>query len=599
LTRISGVLVFAGLVSIALIAASPLREPFLPHGTDTLTHLYTSVQLDHLLRQGVLYSRWLPARASGFGTPFFNYYAPLTYYVVSAFRFAGTDVVMATRLALGMSLLGAAVGMYLWTRDVFDPPAGLVAAAAYVCGPYMLFNAFFRGGLNESYALLLMPWCLWTLRRLTTTRRMRYLVLAALTYAGLILTHNLTTLLFSPVLLAYAILLVLAPPSRDAAGLAQPSPAARPLVHRAWPLIALTIGLGLSAFFWLPMLLERNAIRPEDLFQGAEFDYRHNFVRPDDLLLPPLATTPRPALPAATAALALVSLLWLRSRSPGQRAEVILFTLVVGSYVPMALPLSAGVWDQLRPVLQFLQFPHRFLGVASLGLAFLAGGGLCALRHKLAASRLARSHRKVAKMTFPLLLIAATGLLLLPARVLRGVRYYPSLPEIDVDFVMLKEREAGNIGTTYVVSFLPRTVQEIPPFEMLARDGPERLDRASLPPEAVVVSSDYTPLRYTLVVSSSAPFTAAFNTFHFPGWTARLDGKPTSLAPDTPYGRITVLLPAGQHRLEVWFGPTPPRLLADVISLSSLLALGLGCTIHNDPFKINTRDAKEEARCPD
>ena len=598
LSKIAGVLVFVGLVSIVLIAALPLREPFLPHGTDTLTHLYTSVQLDHLLRQGVLYSRWLPSRASGFGTPLFNYYAPLAYYVVSAFRLTGADVVVAMRLALGLSLFGAAVGMYLWVRDAFDPPGGLVAAAAYVCGPYVLFNAFFRGGLNESYALLLMPWCLWALRRLTTTRRMRYLLLAALTYAGSILAHNLTTLLFSPVLLAYTILLIFAPSPKDAAGPVQLSPAARSLVSRFLPLIALALGLGLSAFFWLPMLLERNAVRPEDLFQGTEFDYRHNFISLDDLFPSPLAVTSRPALSMAAAALALVSLLWSRHRSPGRRAEVVLFALVVVGCVLMALPLSAGLWDQLRPVLQFLQFPHRFLSLASLGLAFLAGGGLCALRRGLTRGQLAHSHRKVTRLADLVLLIVAVGMLLLPARVLRSVRYYPSLPEIDIDFVMQKERETGNIGTTYVVSFLPRTVQEIPSFEMLARDGPERLDRDSLPPGAIVVSDDYTPLRYTLVVSSTSPFTAAFNTFYFPGWTARLDGKPISLAPDTPYGRITALLPAGQHQLEVWFGPTPLRLLADGISLSCLLALGFWCTIHRGLFRIGAHNTKKEAECP-
>jgi hypothetical protein len=204
----------------------------------------------------------------------------------------------------------------------------------------------------------------------------------------------------------------------------------------------------------------------------------------------------------------------------------------------------------------------------------------------------------VAQLVDLVLLIVAVGMLLLPARVLRSVRYYPSLPEIDVGFVMQKERETGNIGTTYVVSFLPRTVQEIPPFEMLARDGSERLDRESLPSGTVVVSSDYNPLRYTLVVSSTSPFTAAFNTFHFPGWTAQLDGGSISLVPDMPYGRITTLLPAGQHRLEVWFGPTPLRLLADGISVSCLLALGFGCTIHRGLFKIDTHNTKREAECP-
>jgi hypothetical protein len=256
------------------------------------------------------------------------------------------------------------------------------------------------------------------------------------------------------------------------------------------------------------------------------------------------------------------------------------------------------VWEQLRPVLQFLQFPRRFLGVASLGLAFLAGAGLYTLRQGLAQSQLARSPRKVTRSVNFVILIVVIGMLLLPARVLRSVRYFPSLPKIDIDFVMLKERETGNIGTTYVVSFLPRTVQEIPPFEMLARDGPKRLDMDSLPPGTVILSESYTPLRYTVVISAPSPFTAAFNTFHFPGWTARLDGEPVSLVAGTPYGRITAPLPAGQHRLEVWFGTTPPRLLANAISLLSLLAPALGCTIRHARFQIDAHIMEEKAKCP-
>ena len=171
------------------------------------------------------------------------------------------------------------------------------------------------------------------------------------------------------------------------------------------------------------------------------------------------------------------------------------------------------------------------------------------LRVGLVRTPLADSRRELTRVMVGVLLIAAIGMLLLPARVLGSVRTFPALPEINVDFVMLKEREAGNIDTTYVVSFLPRDVKEVPRFELLARDGPERLDRDSLPAGATVASADYTSLRYTLVLSSPSPFTATFNTFHFPGWAARLDGEPVPLAADVPYGRITAWVPAGRHRL--------------------------------------------------
>ncbi len=576
---------------MGLFVCYPLWEPGLPHGTDTLVRLYTIVQLDHLFQQGIFFSRWFPYKASGFGTPFFNYYAPLSYYAAQMFRVGlGVDVVAAMRLALGFSLIGAAVGMYLWVRDAFDELAGLIAAAAFVWGPYMLYNTYFRGGLNEQYALLLMPWSLWALRRLAATQRVRYLILAALAYAGLILAHNLTALLFSPVLGGYALALALSNRPAALAGKAMPHPPARP-VRRATEVLvtawrrhtwfrlgaAIGLGLALSAFFWLPMISERQALRSELLYSGPEFDYHHNYVPLDALFLPLAGTEAGPALPVGTVALAGLGLVWLawpRGTPVKQtsrkvyagRWEVGFVALVAAGYALMTLSYSVWLWDLLHPLLQFLQFPHRFLGVVSLCLAFLAGAGIFMLRTGLHHNRLAREHRGLGHLGTFLLLAAALLLLLRSTNALAQVRYYPELPKLDINFVMRKDREAGNIFSTYVANFIPATMQEPPPFAWLARDGPQRLDMDSLPPE-VMATGDYAPLRYTLAFSAGQPFTATFNTFYFPGWQARLDGRPLPIGPTVPHGRIGVAIPAGQHNLVVWFGPTPRRVFANGVSL--------------------------------
>ncbi len=614
--------------AMGLFACYPLWEPRLPHGTDTLVHLYTSVQLDHLFQQGIFFSRWFPYKASGFGTPFFNYYVPLSYYAAQMFRLGlSVKVVTAMRLALGFSLVGAAAGMYLWVSDAFDKVAGLIAAAAYVWGPYMLYNTYFRGGLNEQYALLLMPWSLWALRRLAVTGQVRYMILAGLAYAGLILSHALTTLLFSPVLGGYALILALS--SLSSAGKTQPHKVA-PLPPQRGELVdptplfggtggtlrrntslkthilagpvrritdmlvtvwrgqtwfrlgvAIGLGLGLSAFFWLPLIGERQAIHEELLYNSPEFDYHHNFVPPEALFLPLAATEARLALSVGTVALAGLGLLWLvwPGASPANQAshktyagrwEVGFVALVVGGYALMSLSYSLWLWDLLRSLLQFLQFPRRFLSVASLGLAFLAGAGISVLRYGLAHSRPAREQRLLGYIGTFLLPAAAMFLLWRPTNVLSQVRYYPQLPELDINFVMRKDREAGNIFNTYMINFIPATMQEPPPFAWLARDGPERLDPDTLPPEVKVLNSDYAPLRYSLAFSATQSFTATFNTFHFPGWQARLDERPVPILPTVPHGRISVAMPAGQHNLVVWFGSTPLRIFANGISLLAL-----------------------------
>ncbi len=581
-------------IALGLWAARPLFIPRLLHGTDSLTHFYTLIQLDQLIQQGVLYSPWLPYRASGLGTPLFHYYAPLAYYVAEGFSLLGLETFLALRVAWGLTLVGGALGVYLWVRDVLKhESSALIAGAAYVCGPYVLFNAFFRGGLAEQFALMLMPLVLWAFHRLAVRGQGRYVAVGALAYAALILSHNVTALIFSPVLLAYVILL-----SRDGA---PPQSYGRVLTLLV---ASLGLGLGLSSFFWLPALVERDAIVSEMLYTLPSLDYHQHFVPLQALLVAPLTPTLRPGLSLVAVALALIGLghVWLTNRAThrgaafedGASATEVgasvagsartlrwhsLFAALVATLgVVMVLPLSIWLWEAIS-WLRFFQFPQRFLGVVSLFIAFLAGLGAQSLGQRLNHWNLPSSFQTglLARMLPPsaIVLFMAVGLLLSHTEGLAQVRYYPPLPAIDVDFIMQKEREQGLLNTVYSGNFIPTTVKVLPSVEQLAQASSERLDASSLPAGATLLAADYSPLHYEVTLSSPQPFTLRFNTFYFPGWQAQLDGQAAPLTPSDPHGLISMPLPAGQHHLVVWFGSTPIRTLANALTAISAVMLGL------------------------
>jgi hypothetical protein len=592
-----GLLVVAAM--IGLLAARPLFVPRLPHGTDTLTHFYTLIQLNHLLQQGIFYSRWLPYRASGFGVPLFQYYTPLAYYVAEGFSLLGLEALLALRLAWGLALVGGALGMYLWLRDTLDEGSALVAVATYICGPYVLFNTYFRGGFAEQFALMLMPFVLWAFRRLAIAGQARYLTVSALTYAALILTHNVTAFIFSAVLLAYTIVLT-------GAGLPPAALKTRRNVLMTL-LLAIGLGLGLSAFFWLPALIELDSIVATDLYTAPGLDYHQHFLPLTALLVTPLTTTIRPGLSVVALGLGVIGLLhvwqdnWTRKRrlsfytgkgDSGFETPELWFSqtlcwqsgfaaLIAIGCIMMVLPFLVWLWE-IIPQLRFFQFPQRFLGVASLFVAFLSGVGAYSLsrwlnngyitskRVPLETGLLTTIRQRPALMLFVII-----GLLASHTWGLVQVRYYPPLPAIDVYFIMQKERELGLGNTVYIGNFVPTTVKTMPPVEQLAHDGPERLDLASLPAEATLIAASYSPLRYDLTLSSPKPFSARFNTFYFPGWSAQLDGETAPVSPTDPYGLISVEVPAGQHHLVVWFGSTPIRTLANILTASSAVILGL------------------------
>jgi hypothetical protein len=83
----------------------------------------------------------------------------------------------------------------------------LVAAAVYTYFPYHLADTHLRGALAEAFAFVFLPLCLWAMHRLMTGSRSRHMPLLGLSFAGLIVSHNLTALIFTPVLVAYMVLL--------------------------------------------------------------------------------------------------------------------------------------------------------------------------------------------------------------------------------------------------------------------------------------------------------------------------------------------------------------------------------------------------------
>jgi uncharacterized membrane protein YfhO len=61
--------------------------------------------------------------------------------------------------------------------------------------------------------------------------------------------------------------------------------------------------------------------------------------------------------------------------------------------------------------------------------------------------------------------------------------------------------------------------------------------------------------------------------FYFPGWVARLDGRPHPLRPSSPDGALRFSVPGGEHRVELTLRRTPPELAGQIVSALSLVSL--------------------------
>ncbi|MBI4769429.1 MAG: glycosyltransferase family 39 protein [Chloroflexi bacterium] len=556
-----------------LTAISRWFRAELPAGADTAIHLLRAVELDWAVRHNYLYPRWSPDLVFGYGYPLFNVYGPLAQYLIAALHALGLNFITATLGSFVFADVLGALGAFTLGREVFGDMPGLVAAVAYAYAPYTL-GSLYRGSPAEALALGLLPWLLWAFYRLhhTPAYAPRRFALAAALYAVFPLLHNPSTVLASGLLAVFLAGLTWARRREKAA------PAPRSAFDLSW--LAICLGVMLSAFYWLPAVFESRYIQIARAYAPDVLNYHFNFLSLRELFALPQPYDPKLIGVPAPRSLGLPQMLvafagvagW-RRRPTGQKTLLGLSAAGVIVLGYLTLPQSVWVWDHL-PGLSLIQFPARLLGPASLLLALLAGA---AFSHTPGPARPTLENPAGSQNFLPWLAIAAIILFNLTWTFHHTDPLIPAEPTL-ADIHAFEQR-TGSIGTTTAGEYLPIWVKEAPPADALqARYAADpvinRLDPASLPPGAQVVSQTPGLVAQTVELASPVDFTAVFDVFYFPGWQARVDGAPAPIRISAPYGLITVPLKAGAHTVRIYFGATPARVAGDLLAL-----VGLGILI--------------------
>jgi uncharacterized membrane protein len=206
----SCILHLASCILLSLLAAALLWGPGMVNtrgGGDSPFLLQRTLDMADSLRHGVFPPRWMAHAAYDLGYPMFNHYAALPYYLSGGLTALGLSPLVAIQATQTLGFVLAALTMALWAGRVYKSRAAvLLAVAAYTFAPFHLVNVYVRGdSLSEFYAFVWYPLILWTLDRLADRPTFGRIVAASLPYAALILTHNVSALIFSPFALLYAI----------------------------------------------------------------------------------------------------------------------------------------------------------------------------------------------------------------------------------------------------------------------------------------------------------------------------------------------------------------------------------------------------------
>ena len=198
-------------VALALLAVAPaLAAPGIVAtraGGDSPFLLQRVFEMAVALRGGHFPARWMPDAAHGLGYPFWNYYAPLAYGVAGTVAVLGGGVIGAVKLTQALCFVLAALGAYRLARSAWGTAAaGVVAAAAYTFAPYHLLNVYVRGdALAELAAYAVAPWLLVAIDGAILRPSARSVARLALVTALLPLAHNVSALLFAPLVVAFTV----------------------------------------------------------------------------------------------------------------------------------------------------------------------------------------------------------------------------------------------------------------------------------------------------------------------------------------------------------------------------------------------------------
>ncbi|KKS04140.1 MAG: Membrane protein, 6-pyruvoyl-tetrahydropterin synthase-related domain protein [Candidatus Curtissbacteria bacterium GW2011_GWA2_41_24] len=475
----------------SIVISLPLLKPglYVIHDDQQIARLFL---FDEALKSGQFPVRWVDGLGFGFGYPLFVFYPPFVYMLGELFHLIGSGFINSIKLVFFASIIASGFAMYILAKEFWDKYSAVVASVFYLLVPYRALDIYVRGALS---------------------------------------THNLIFLPFMLILPVYLLFLIWKAENKK--------------LFIVNCLSSIVYSFGLSAFFWLPALLEKKYTIVDQLLLVNLANYNIHFIYPQQLWNWPWGFGGSAAgltdgisfkigklhvfTSIAASVLAIAHLIRLKlSGANGSPAEalakagqlsIVFFVLFLFSAF-MTTFYSKPIWD-LIPPLAYTQFPWRFLIFTSLFSSILAGALVYLLRLPIL--------RLIASLILVVLLAIPNFKLFKPQT------YRPDLTD--------------EIATS------------------------EEIKVQILSGLAQINSLNSTPSKINFIVNAKDPLQVRVNVFNFPGWNAKVDGKKFTIADNNRLKLITLNIPEGVHRVEIQFKDTFDRFTGNIISLTSLLIL--------------------------
>ena len=490
---------------------------------DAEYHIVRVWQFGVMADAGHMFPRWAPDLDWGYGVPLLMFFYPLPNYIAYFFTLFGATYVSSVMYTLAAGLVVSGISFYVWMREHVSAWPAFVARVSYMLAPYHLVDVLIRGSVGEVWALAIIPFVLWTVSLLVRKKQADHMRIAgflAIFVAFLLLSHNIVGLMGVGFSLVYAVLL----------GVFSEGVTPKTGVNLAGGFVS---GALITSFYYIPVVVESTFVRGLQIVHAPD-----HFPSLFQLLFPSWGSGfsmqgISDGMSFQIGAVHIVSLaiicfagIIIRDRM----ALCIAWFTVAVCYI--MLPFLSWVWD-IFPFLSYMQYPWRLLSIVIIGASFCVG--------------ILAEHKTL--MTVPLIFIAIfvfygkyTDAVVYDYR---DDAYYLSNPVWSSGTATL----ANTFGTRWSAGHT-----SYPESDVTVLEG-----------EGTVIRKKEGPVAFSLSIHADTPLTLQIPVNYYPGWQALLDGKSLSLSEHD--GLLALNSPAGRHSIIVWFGQTPVRITATIISV--------------------------------
>lgn len=499
----------------------------------------------------------------GLGSPIFVYIYPLPYLLGSLIHIVGITYVDTFKTMMGLGFIFSGIFTYIWFKEFFkNTSAAFLGALFYMWAPYRFSLIYVRGSLSEVLAYTFVPLTFYSLTKLFNTQKKVWIAASAISYAMILLSQNLVAIITTPVIVLYILSSHIFQRSFNKMLMAN---------------LSLIWGGLMASITYLPSLFERKFVRFDETIQG---NFVNHFVTLKQLIYSPwgygfdLPGTVNDQLSfqigithlivvTISTFLVLITLFRIKvffNFKTTLIASIFLAMIAVSIILMTNSTFSVYLW-QHTVISKIIDIQWRLLGLVALSCSFLTALAAKAIKPKIIF----------------LLLIA---LVLFLNRNHLKVNLY--IPRDDHFF-----SEYTGTATQYN-EFTPkwRQTTRVPigfDFNIKTQvlEGEADIQNVFANSKKVSFNVDVTSPRATVVI----------NKFYFPGVKVNLNGKELkafqqftvtdtntlSLDKDVDNsGLVAINIDKGSHFVSLLYQETTLRLLADLLSLTSIsLALGV------------------------